>query len=417
MDKPRVNPKKKRRPFYIAGAVLVTAGITVGLTQLKPAAPTVDAAVIWRDTVVRGDMIRQVGGPGTLVPVEILIIPAITAGRVEEIFARPGTPMQPGTPLMRITNPDVQLQLLEAERQLSNARTGLVTLEVNLESQRLNQAAQLATVQNQFSEAQRQARANEELLRKGLIPANQAATTRDQLEELKQRLSLEQQRLQVLTSNIQNQIDSQKREVERLTQIVAFRRSELQSMNVVAGTDGVLQRLGPGELEIGQWVNSGFELARIVKPGRLKAVLRIPETQAVDVAIGQVAHIDTRNGIVDGVVRRIDPAAQNGTVGVDVELPDRLPPGARPDLSVDGKIEIERLDDVLYMGRPQFGNANSTIGLFKLEPDGKHAIRVTVQLGQSSVNEIVIRQGLSEGDVVILSEMSQWDEYNRVRLR
>jgi multidrug resistance efflux pump len=417
MDKPRANPKKKRRPLYIAATIVVAALITLGLSQLKPAPPSVDAAVVWRDTVERGPMIRQVGGPGTLIPVEIRIIPAVTAGRVDEIFARPGTPVQPGTRLMRLTNPDVQLQLLEAERQLSNAGTGLVTLQVNLESQRLNQASQLATVQNQYNEAQRQAKANEELLRKSLIPANVAATTRDQLKELEERLNLEKQRLDVVTKNIQNQIDSQKREVERLTQIVHFRRNELESMNVVAGTDGVLQRLGPGDLEIGQWVNSGFELARVVKPGRLKAVLRIPETQAVDVAIGQVAHIDTRNGIVDGIVRRIDPAAQNGTVGVDVELPDQLPPGARPDLSVDGKIEIERLPDVLHVGRPQFGNANSTIGLFKLEPDGKTAVRVTVQLGQSSVNEIVIRQGLNEGDIVILSEMSQFDGHDRVRLR
>jgi hypothetical protein len=197
-------------------------------------------------------------------------------------------------------------------------------------------------------------------------------------------------------------------------QIVDFRRKELASMNVVAGTDGVLQRL---DLEVGQWVNPGFELARVVKPERLKAVLRIPETQAVDVTIGQDATIDTRNGIVTGRVVRIDPAAQNGTVGVDVALPTELPAGARPDLSVDGKIQIERLTEVLHVGRPQFGSANSTIGLFKLEADGKTAVRVTVQLGQSSVNEVVIRQGLSDGDIVILSDMSQWDGYDRVRLR
>ena len=414
MDKPRTNPKKKRRPWYIAGTIVLAAAITLGLSQLKPAPPSLDSAVAWRDTVELGDMIRQVGGPGTLVPEEIFLVPAITAGRVEEIYARPGRQVQAGTPLLRLTNPDVELQLLESQRQLSNARSALVTLQVNLETQRLNQAAQLATVQSQFNEAERQARANEELARRNLIPANQAAQAQDQLNELKQRLDLEKQRLSVVTNNIENQIQQQKSEVDGLVAIVQFRRNDLASMNVASPTEGVLQRL---DLEVGQYVNPGFELARVVKPGRLKAVLRIPETQAVDVTIGQIAHIDTRNGIVDGQVVRIDPAAQNGTVGVDVALPDDLPPGARPDLSVDGKIEIERLPGVLHVGRPQFGNANQTISLFKLEADGKAAVRVQVQLGQSSVNEIVIRQGLSEGDIVILSDMSQFDGYDRVRLR
>jgi HlyD family secretion protein len=373
--------------------------------------------VAWRDTVELGEMIRQVGGPGTLVPVEIRIIPAITSGRIEEIYARPGTQVQPNTPLMRLTNPDVQLQLLEAERQLSNARTALVTLQVNLETQRLTQQAQVASIQSLYNQAERDAKVNEDLLKKQLRSVNEAATTRDQLAELKERLRLEQERLKIQESTIEAQINSQRVEVDRLVQIVEFRRKELASMNVVAGTEGVLQRLGPGDLEIGQWVTSGFELARVVKPGRLKAVLRIPETQAVDVTIGQKANIDTRNGIVVGQVVRIDPASQNGTVGVDVELPDKLPPGARPDLSVDGKIEIERLDNVLHVGRPQFGNANSTIMLFKLEPDRKTAVRVQVQLGQSSVNEIVIKQGLTEGDIVILSDMSQFDGHDRVRLR
>jgi multidrug resistance efflux pump len=414
MDKPRTNPKKKRRPWYIAGTIVLAAAITLGLSQLKPAPPSLDSAVAWRDTVELGDMIRQVGGPGTLVPEEIFLVPAITAGRVEEIYARPGRQVQAGMPLLRLTNPDVELQLLESQRQLSNARSALVTLQVNLETQRLNQAAQLATVQSQFNEAERQARANEELARRNLIPANQAAQAQDQLNELKQRLELEKQRLSVVTNNIENQIQQQKSEVDGLVAIVQFRRNDLASMNVASPTEGVLQRL---DLEVGQYVNPGFELARVVKPGRLKAVLRIPETQAVDVTIGQIAHIDTRNGIVDGQVVRIDPAAQNGTVGVDVALPDDLPPGARPDLSVDGKIEIERLPGVLHVGRPQFGNANQTISLFKLEADGKNAVRVQVQLGQSSVNEIVIRQGLSEGDIVILSDMSQFDGYDRVRLR
>lgn len=414
MDKPRKNPKKKRRPFYIAGGIIVALGITLGLSQLEPAAPGVDRAILWRDTVQRGEMVRQVGGPGTLVPVDIRIVTAITAGRVEEVHARPGTQMQPGSPIVRLSNPDEQLLVLGAERDLSNARTQLTDLRVTLETQRLAQEAQVLNVQTLYAEAERQAKLNEELLEKGVGSVNQAASTRDTRDELKERLELEKRRLEVMSDNIAEQIASQGREVERIEQIVAYRNERIESMNVVAGTEGVLQAL---DLEIGQYVTEGTELARVVKPGRLKAELRIPETQAVDVTIGQTAHIDTRNGIVTGRVVRIDPAAQTGTVGVDVELPDELPAGARPDLSVDGKIEIERLDDVLFVGRPQFGSANSTISLFRVEPDGRHASRVRVQLGQSSVNEIVISQGLNEGDDVILSDMSQVDDFDRVRLK
>lgn len=414
MDKPRKNPKKKRRPFYIAGGIIVAVGITIGLTKLEPAAPSVDRAILWRDTVQRGEMVRQVGGPGTLVPVDIRIITAQTAGRVEEVHARPGTHVQPGSPLVRLTNPDVQLQLLEAQRQLSNARTQLVTLRVDLETRRLNQQGVVATAKTQYAEAERQAKLSEELLEKGVGSVNQAELNRDTRDEMKQRYELEKERLEVMTGSVEGQIESQEREVERLTQIVEFRRQEIESMNVVAGTEGVLQAL---DLEIGQYVQDGTELARVVKPGRLKAELRIPETQAVDLAIGQTAHIDTRNGIVTGRVMRIDPAAETGTVGVDVELPDELPAGARPDLSVDGKIEIEKLADVLFVGRPQFGSSNSTISLFKVLPDGDEAVRVQVQLGQSSVNEIVIQKGLNEGDDVILSDMSQVDGFDRVRLK
>ncbi|MGH7577008.1 MAG: efflux RND transporter periplasmic adaptor subunit [Longimicrobiales bacterium] len=414
MDKPRKNPKKKRRPFYIAGGIIVALGITLGLSQLEPAAPGVDRAILWRDTVQRGEMVRQVGGPGTLVPVDIRIVTAVTAGRIEEVHARPGTQMQPGSPIVRLSNPDEQLLLLGAERDLSNARTQLTSLRVTLETQRLAQEAQVLNVQTLYAEAERQAKLNEELLEKGVGSVNQAALTQDTRDELKERLELEKRRLEVMSDNIAEQIASQGREVERIEQIVAYRNQRIESMNVVAGTEGVLQAL---DLEIGQYVTEGTELARVVKPGRLKAELRIPETQAVDVTIGQTAHIDTRNGIVTGRIVRIDPAAQTGTVGVDVELPDELPAGARPDLSVDGKIEIERLDDVLFVGRPQFGSANSTISLFRVEPDGRHASRVRVQLGQSSVNEIVISQGLNEGDDVILSDMSQVDDFDRVRLK
>ena len=414
MDKPRVNPKKKRRPFYIAGTVVLVAMISLGLSQLKPAAPPVDRATAWMDTVERGPMVRQVGGPGTLVPEQVFNIPAVTAGRVEEVHARPGTPVEPGTPLLRLSNPDVELQLLEAERQLTSARSALESLRASLQTDILNLEASLATARSQYNEAVRQDSVSQELLRKQLIAANEAATARDRLEEQKKRLDVEKKRLELQRGTVDSRLQAQEAEVQRLIQIVEFRRRELQSMNVVAGTDGILQQL---DLEVGQWVSPGLQLARVVKPERLKAVLWIPETQAVDVAIGQIAQIDTRNGIVQGRVVRIDPSAQGGTVGVDVELPAELPAGARPDLSVDGKIEIERLDDVLHVGRPQYGSANSRISLFKLEPDGKGAVRVVVELGQSSVNEIVVRSGLNEGDIVILTDMSQHDAHDRVRLR
>lgn len=414
MDKPRSTNRKKRGPFYIAGGIILAALITLGLSKLKPAPPSVEGAAVWRDTVKRGPMVRQVRGPGTLVPEDIWLIPAITAGRVDEIFARPGTQVTPGTPLIRITNPDVQLQLLEAERGLRAAESDLVNLRANLETQILNQEAVVAQVQSLYNNAVREARVADEMVEKGLIARNEASARKDALVENEIRLSSEKKRLEVMRAQLGEQIAAQAAQVSRLQSIVNFRQDELESMNVRSPSTGVLQQL---DLEIGQWVNPGVELARVVAPGRLKAELRIPEVQAKDVVIGQIAHIDTRNGIVDGRVVRIDPASQNGSVGVDVALEGELPPGARPDLSVDGTIEIERLPDVLYVGRPAFGNPDSSVGMYRLTPDGKYADRVTVQLGRSSVNTIEVRGGLQEGDVVILSDMSQWDSHPRVRIQ
>lgn len=414
MDKPRSTNRKKRGPFYIAGGIILAALITLGLSKLKPAPPSVEGAAVWRDTVKRGPMVRQVRGPGTLVAEDIWLIPAITAGRVDEIFARPGTQVTPGTPLIRITNPDVQLQLLEAERGLRAAESDLVNLRANLETQILNQEAVVAQVQSLYNNAVREARVADEMVEKGLIARNEASARKDALVENEIRLSSEKKRLEVMRAQLGEQIAAQAAQVSRLQSIVNFRQDELESMNVRSPSTGVLQQL---DLEIGQWVNPGVELARVVAPGRLKAELRIPEVQAKDVVIGQIAHIDTRNGIVDGRVVRIDPASQNGSVGVDVALEGELPPGARPDLSVDGTIEIERLPDVLYVGRPAFGNPDSSVGMYRLTPDGKYADRVTVQLGRSSVNTIEVRGGLQEGDVVILSDMSQWDSHPRVRIQ
>ncbi|HEU5209672.1 MAG TPA: HlyD family efflux transporter periplasmic adaptor subunit [Longimicrobiales bacterium] len=414
MDKPRANPKRKRKPLYIGGGVVVAALITLGLSQLKPAPPGVERAAIWVDTVQRGPMVREVRGPGTLVPEDIWLIPAITAGRVDEIFARPGTQVQAGTPLLRLSNPDVQLQLLEAERQLRAAESDLVNQRSTLETQILNQEATIAQVQSLYNTAVRDARSADDMAEKGLIARNEADARKDALHENEVRLDVEKKRLALMLEQLEEQVAAQQAQVERLRSIVRFRQQELESMNVVSPSQGVLQQL---DLEIGQWVNPGIELARVVQPGRLKAELRIPEVQAKDVVLGQLARIDTRNGIVEGRVVRIDPASQNGSVGVDVALDGELPPGARPDLSVDGTIEIERLPDVLFVGRPAFGNPESSVGMFKVTPDFRYADRVTVQLGRNSVNTIEVRGGLQEGDVVILSDMSQWDSHPRVRIQ
>lgn len=419
MDKPRTNPPKKRGKLYAALAIVGTVAVTLGLMNLKPAPPSVESELAWRDTVELGEMIRQIRGPGTLVPEQIQIVSSVTAGRIEEILVQPGRQVEPNTVLLRLTNPDVQLQLLESQRQLSNARSTLVSLTSNLELARLQQLGVVAQLESQYNDALRRDKVNEELNSKNLITRNDYLLAKDQLKELKERLDSERKRLEVQTASIDAQLTAQEDEVRRLEQVVQFRENELNSMIVRAGVSGVLQRLGTtGRLEIGQYVQSGTELARVVPvPVRLKAELRIPETQVVDIAVGQQAEIDIRNGVIMGEVVRIDPAASAGTIGVDVLLPEQLPPGARPDLSVDGRVIVEKLENVLHVGRPQIANANSTIGLFKLEPDGKTAVRVTVQVGAASVNEMEVKSGLKEGDIVILADMSNWDSFDRIRLR
>jgi HlyD family secretion protein len=414
MDKPRANPKKKRGPLYIALGVVTIVIVTVGLSQLKPAAPSVDRAALWTDTVRHGPLVIQVRGTGTLVSEQIRYIPAVTAGRVEAVLARPGTPVEESTVLLQLSNPDVELQLLESERQLSQAQSELLTLRASLETQRLNQESMVAQMRSQFNEAQRNATTAAELASKGLISANEAQRAADQIEELRARLDIEQQRLTVLEDSRGAQLQSQQLTVDRLQGVVRFRRQQLESLNVVAGGSGVLQELS---LQVGQWVNPGTTLAIVVQPGALRAALRVPETQARDIVVGLEANVDTRNGIVPGRVVRIDPASQAGTVGVDVALEGELPPGARPDLSVDATIVISRLDNVLYVGRPNIGNANATVGLYRIAADGRSADRVRVRFGQSSVNSIQVLEGLNAGDAVILSEMSAWDNYERVRLQ
>ncbi|MBV9772846.1 MAG: HlyD family efflux transporter periplasmic adaptor subunit [Gemmatimonadetes bacterium] len=414
VDVPRQATNKNRRRWIIGGSAIgAVALVTLALSRLEPAPPSVDRSTIWTDTVRRGPMVRQVRGPGTLAAEEVRWVPAVTQGRVERKLVQPGTPVTAGTILVELSNPDVDRQALEAQRQLAAAESELTTLRSNLQNQILTQQATIATVQSDYNEAMRQARANDGLAGKELVSQMEVDKARDHATELKTRLDVERQRLGFLRESMQSQLTAQQGQVKLLQGIVSFQRGQVESMHVRAGTDGVLQEL---PLEMGQWVNSGATLAKVVQPGRLKAVLRIPETQAKDVTVGQFASVDTRNGIVKGRVVRIDPAVQNGTVTVDVALEGPLPRGARPDLSVDGTIDIERLNNVLYVGRPAYGQAESTVGLFRLTGDGREAERVNVKLGRGSASTIEVVQGLKPGDVVILSDMSQWDSSNKVRL-
>lgn len=414
MDIPRQQKPKRRRQLYIGAAVGAVALVTLALSRLEPAAPSVDRATVWTDTVQRGPLLRQVRGPGSLVPEQIRYITTLTPGRVERVLLRPGTEVEEGTVLLELSNPDVHIQALQAEQQLTAAQAQLVSLHASLENQRLTQEAAVAAVRSEYEDAQRQLKVSEELAKGNMVTALDLNRARDRASELSIRLEVEKKRLELFAGTIESQLEVQRQQITRLKAIAEFQRNQVASMTVRAGSAGVLRDL---PLEVGQWVMPGMNLAVVVQPGRLKAVIRIPETQAKDVVLGQRAEIDTRNGVVAGHVRRIDPAVQNGTVAVDVELEGELPAGARPDLSVDGTIEVERLDDVLFMKRPAYGQAESTVGLFRLEAGGKSAIRIPVRLGRSSVSAIEVRDGLQPGDVVILSDMAAWDSHERVRLR
>jgi HlyD family secretion protein len=414
LDIPREKKRSRRRYLYIALAIVGVVVVSVGISRLQPAAPSVDGSTLWRDTVKLGTMVREVRGPGTLVPEDIRWISALTAGRVEKINLLPGSLVRDTTELLVLSNPDEQLLLLEAQQQLTAAQANLVSLKASLQSQRLTQEAAIAQLKTQEQQAERAATTAEGLASRNLIAANDLKSARDSEEELKTRLSIQQQELQVLDNQITDQLKVQQDQVDRLHSIVVYRQQELESMHVMAGANGVLQDL---PLQVGQWVTPGSVLAKVVEPGRLKATLRVPETQARDVQLGQSAKIDTRNGIINGHVMRIDPAAQNGTVGVDVRLEGEMPKGARPDLSVDGTIEVDRLPNVLYVGRPAYGQPDSPITLFKLTDNGHAAVRVHVLLGQASVNTVEIRSGLSKGDIVILSDMSTYDNVDRVRIQ
>ncbi len=408
--------KKMRRIMFAVVGVLVIGVVSVVLARLKPAAPTVEQATVWVDSVKRGDMNRNVRGLGTLMPLDEArrLIPAVTQGRVERILIRPGVEVTPDTVILELSEPTVQQALADAEQQMRGAEADYTSLEARLESDRLTQRSAAAAISADYRAAQLQKEVDENLAKDGLVSALQLKTSTVRAESLAERNTIALENIKIAENNVKAQLMAQQARVDQLRSQVILRRQQVEQLRVRAGMNGVLEQVA---VNVGQQVSPGANLARVADPTRLKAELRIAETQARDLTIGQKAEIDTRNGIIQGRVMRIDPAAQQGTVTVDVELLGELPRGARPDLSVDGTIELERLTNVLYVGRPAFGQEQSSVGLFKVDATTGEAERVTVQLGRSAVNTIEVIKGLSEGDRVVLSDMSAWDQFERIRLR
>ena len=406
--------KKIKRILYVTVAVLAIAGITLGLSRLKPAAPTVDASTVWPDTVKRGPMVREVRGLGTLVPEEIHWIPAQTAARVDKIVIRPGHVVQPDTVILEMSNPELQRDVLDAEYQLKAAEADYANLKVQVDSELMNQKATEAAVRSDYEQAKLQHDVDEKLFKEGIQSDHTRNLSKVREDQLAIRVRLEGERTAIAADSSKARLQAQQSRVDQARATHRLRISQSQSLRVRAGINGVLQLV---PVEEGQNVAVGTNVARVADPKKLKAEIKIAETQAKDITIGQKATIDTRNGIAIGHVSRQDPSVVNGTVTVDVSFDEPLPPSARADLSVDGTIELENLKDVLYVGRPVHGQAESTISLFKYSPDGAEASRVNVKLGRSSVTTIEVLSGLQVGDKVILSDMSQWENVDRIRLK
>ncbi|MBT8402984.1 MAG: HlyD family efflux transporter periplasmic adaptor subunit [Gemmatimonadetes bacterium] len=411
-------PKKRKRSLIIAAVIVGFAALTFAVQQLPSAAPSVDRAVVWMDTVEQGTLVRQIRGPGTLVPEQARLITAVTNGRVERIELLPGAVVEQGDVILRMSNPDVDLQLLQAQSQLSQAQSTLMQTRANLRTNRLQQEGAVKLLETQLSAARRTYETNQRLwdTNPALVARSELDRSREEMEQLQTRVDLERERLQVMLETEDDQIMALALQVERLQETVSFNQDRLASLVVTAPIAGTLSPLEI-PLQEGQYVTSGQQIARIVVPGRLKAEIRISQTQAQEIIVGQTALIDTRTDTIEGQVSRIDPAVRQGSVTIDVSLPLDLPPSARPDLSVDGNVIIDRLDDVLHISRPSFAQANQRASLFRLTPDGEYAERVQVLFGASSVNDMEVLEGLRVGDVVLLQDMSQWDGYDRVRLR
>ncbi|HEX9427436.1 MAG TPA: efflux RND transporter periplasmic adaptor subunit [Candidatus Polarisedimenticolia bacterium] len=406
------NRRRLKIGYALAGLAAIMT-ISLGLSRLRPAAPSVERGSFWIDTVKRGPMLRQVRGLGTLVPEEIRWIPAATEGRVEQIIVKPGAAVKKDTVLLVLSNPELELAALDADWQLKAAEAETSSLKVKLESQVLDERAQAASAQANYHQAQLQAEAEEELAKSGLVSSLTLKISQSKAQELGTRKELEEKRLDISAESTRAQLAAQEARVEQLRGLARLKRDQVRALRVRAGIEGVLQQL---PVQVGQRMTPGATLAKVADPRRLKAELKIAETQAKDIQIGQTASIDTRNGVVAGRVVRVDPAVQNGTVTIDVAIEAALPKGARPDLSVDGTIELERLDNVLHTGRPASGQERGTVGLFRLEANGGAAVRVKVTLGRSSVDTVEVVDGLKEGDRVILSDTSAWDAFDRLRL-
>ncbi len=406
--------KKIRRIAYGTVALIIVGGVTYGLSKLRPAAPSVDRATIWPDEVKRGPMLREVRGLGTLVPEDIRWIPAQTDSRVERWILRPGAIVKPDSIIMELSDPTLQREALDAEFQLKGAEAEYANLKVQVDSDLMNQKANEAAVRSDFEQAHLQHEVDEKLFKEGIGSDHVRNLSRVKEEQLAIRLKLETERTAVAGDSAKARLAAQQAKIDEQKALYQLKRSQVDALHVRAGINGVLQLV---PVDVGQHVTPGTNLARVADPKKLKAEIKIAETQAKDVTPGQRASIDTRNGIVGGHVSRIDPSVVNGTVTVDVTIDDSLPLGARPDLSVDGTVTLENLKDVLFVGRPVHGQADSTIGIFKIIDEGSEAVRVNVKLGRSSVNTIEIVQGLKVGDKVILSDMSAWDAFDRIRLK
>jgi HlyD family secretion protein len=405
--------KKIRRFAYASLAVIVVAGISLGVSKLKPAAPTVDRAVVWIDAVKRGSMLRQVRGSGTLVPEDIRWIPARSQGRVERIVLRPGAQVTPDSIILELSNPELTQSVQEAELGYKSAQAAYANRKAELQSALLSQESATSNIESQWKQAALDLEANETLYKEGLISELTVKGKRGFAEDLKNRLATEQRRLEITREGMVSQLAPQEADVNQRKATWDLRKKQLDEMNVRAGMSGTLTAV---PVERGQQVAPGANLARVANPSNLKAELRIAETQTKDIRIGQYAEVDTRNGVVKGHVSRMDPSSTGGTVGVDVIMDGPLPDGARPDLSVDGTIQLEKLENIIYVGRPAFGQENSTVTIFKVSANGEaHATKV--KLGRASVNTIEVIEGLQPGDQVILSDMSQFDAFDRVQLK
>jgi len=418
LDIKREPPKKTKKIVGISLGIVAIAAVTVGISRLRPAAPPVERGTLWIDTVKRGSMTRDVNAPGTLEPEYVRNVVALTSGRVEELPVQPGISVTSKTLLVVLDNPDVRLQLLNDLQSLNNSYSALATLKTSLHQQILAQQGVIASVQTQYNTALRTSAMQDSLNKRNLSSAYDVAAAKDAADEARLRFDIEKKKLEDMQTSEKQQIDLYQQQIEGLKAILNDQKNRVESMRVVAPEAGLLQTLGNPPLELGQYVNAGTTLARVVQPGRLKAVLRVPETQAVEIVPGLPATIDLHNNtVVKGRVTRTDPSSVAGTVTVEVRIDDSLPAGTRSDLAVDGTIQLERLSDVLFVARPGFGQPGNSVGIFRVLPNTGEAERITVALGRASVNTIEIKNGAKVGDSLIVNDMSQFDATNRVRIK